>query len=82
MLVLEIDLIVASKSALFVYCRAAYLCGREPNFELTEAEKQELQLLQWEDFLEQTRQSILSKSTCRWKVILDKVTTYLLSDVV
>jgi hypothetical protein len=49
---------------LFVRCRAAYLCGREPNFELTEAEKQELQLLQWEDFLEQTRQSILSKSTC------------------
>jgi len=43
--------------------RAAYLCGREPNFKLTDAEKQELQLLQWEDFLEQTRQSILNKST-------------------
>lgn len=42
--------------------RAAYLRGREPNFELTEAEKQELQLLQWEEFLEQTRQAILSKS--------------------
>ena len=58
------DLEAASKSGMFVRCRAAYLCGREPNFELTEAEKQELQLLQWEDFLEQTRQSILSKSTC------------------
>nr|QWM97616.1 soloist [Syntrichia caninervis] len=55
----------SQKEAAHLYDRAAYLCGREPNFELTEAEKQELQLLQWEDFLEQTRQSILSKKRKR-----------------
>lgn len=55
----------SQEEAARLYDRAAYLCGREPNFELTEAEKQELQLLQWEDFLEQTRQSILSKKRKR-----------------
>jgi hypothetical protein len=55
----------SQEEAAHLYDRAAYLCGREPNFELTEAEKQELQLLQWEDFLEQTRQSILSKKRKR-----------------
>lgn len=55
----------SQKEAAHLYDRAAYLCGREPNFELTEAEKQELQLLQWEEFLEQTRQAILSKKRKR-----------------
>ncbi|KAG0616717.1 hypothetical protein M758_5G136800 [Ceratodon purpureus] len=55
----------SQKEAAHLYDRAAYLCGRETNFELTESEKQELQLLQWEDFLEQTRQSILSKKRKR-----------------
>lgn len=55
----------SQEEAAHLYDRAAYLCGREPNFELTNAEKQELQLLQWEDFLEQTRQSILNKKRKR-----------------
>jgi len=55
----------SQEEAARLYDRAAYLCGREPNFELTDAEKQELQLLQWEDFLEQTRQSILNKKRKR-----------------
>lgn len=55
----------SQEEAARLYDRAAYLRGREPNFELTEAEKQELQLLQWEEFLEQTRQAILSKKRKR-----------------
>lgn len=55
----------SQEEAARLYDRAAYLCGREPNFQLTEAEKQELQLLQWEEFLEQTRQSILNKKRKR-----------------
>lgn len=55
----------SQEEAARLYDRAAYLCGREPNFELTEAEKQELQLLRWEEFLELTRQSILSKKRKR-----------------
>jgi hypothetical protein len=38
------------------------MCGREPNFELSEEEKQELQKYTWEDFLSVTRNTITSKS--------------------
>jgi hypothetical protein len=38
------------------------MCGREPNFELSEEEKQELQNYTWEDFLAVTRNTITSKS--------------------
>ena len=42
--------------------RAAYKCGREPNFELSEEEKQELQGMQWDEFLALTRSAIANKS--------------------
>lgn len=43
-------------------CRAAFMCGREPNFELSEEEKLELRKYTWEDFLAVTRNTITSKS--------------------
>jgi hypothetical protein len=44
------------------FFRAAFMCGREPNFELPEEEKQELRKFKWDDFLEMTRQAITRKS--------------------
>lgn len=43
-------------------CRAAFMCGREPNFELSEEEKQELRQFKWDEFLAFTRRSITHKS--------------------
>lgn len=43
-------------------CRAAFMCGREPNFELTVEEKDELSKLSWDEFLTMTRSAINSKS--------------------
>ncbi|KAF5776674.1 hypothetical protein HanXRQr2_Chr12g0526891 [Helianthus annuus] len=37
------------------------MCGREPNFELTAEEKDELSKLIWDDFLTMTRSAINSK---------------------
>jgi hypothetical protein len=38
------------------------MCGREPNFELSEEEKKELDTYTWEDFLAITRNTITNKS--------------------
>lgn len=46
----------------FISLRAAFMCGREPNFELPKEEKRELCQIKWEDFLAMTRQAIISKS--------------------
>ncbi|XP_054784695.1 ethylene-responsive transcription factor-like protein At4g13040 isoform X2 [Prosopis cineraria] len=51
----------SQEEAARLYDRAAFMCGREPNFELSEKEKQELSKLQWDEFLAFTRQSITSK---------------------
>ncbi|RZS13239.1 hypothetical protein BHM03_00044798, partial [Ensete ventricosum] len=52
-----------SFSQVFIFtCRAAFLCGREPNFELSEEEKQELRQYKWDEFLEKTRSAINDKS--------------------
>ncbi|XP_028776938.1 ethylene-responsive transcription factor-like protein At4g13040 isoform X2 [Neltuma alba] len=51
----------SQEEAAHLYDRAAFMCGREPNFELSEKEKQELSNLQWDEFLAFTRQSITSK---------------------
>ena len=50
-------------------CRAAFMCGREPNFELPEEEKDELKQFKWEDFLAMTRHAITNKSN----VLLDRL---------
>ncbi|KAJ7559627.1 hypothetical protein O6H91_04G094200 [Diphasiastrum complanatum] len=51
----------SQEEAAHLYDRAAYMCGREPNFELSEEEKQELQSVQWEEFLALTRKEIANK---------------------
>lgn len=38
------------------------MCGREPNFELAEEEKQELRGFKWDEFLAVTRKAINNKS--------------------
>lgn len=38
------------------------MCGREPNFELPDEEKEELRKYKWDDFLAMTRQAITHKS--------------------
>ncbi|GMP90329.1 hypothetical protein CsSME_00041506 [Camellia sinensis var. sinensis] len=40
---------------------AAFMCGREPNFELSEEEKQELRKFKWDEFLAMTRSAITNK---------------------
>lgn len=47
-------------------CRAAFMCGREPNFELSEEEKQELRQFKWDDFLAFTRSAITNKSESQY----------------
>lgn len=38
------------------------MCGREPNFELSEKEKEELRKFKWDEFLAMTRHAITNKS--------------------
>ncbi|XP_078156346.1 integrase-type DNA-binding superfamily protein isoform X3 [Carex rostrata] len=54
----------SQEEAAHLYDRAAFMCGREPNFELTEEEKEELGRYTWEAFLEMTRNNINNKT---WK---------------
>ncbi|XP_041001418.1 ethylene-responsive transcription factor-like protein At4g13040 isoform X1 [Juglans microcarpa x Juglans regia] len=51
----------SQEEAARLYDRAAFMCGREPNFELSEEEKQELRKFKWEEFLAITRHAITSK---------------------
>ncbi|KAF2284541.1 hypothetical protein GH714_026259 [Hevea brasiliensis] len=51
----------SQEEAAHLYDRAAFMCGREPNFELSEEEKQELRKFKWDEFLAITRSAINSK---------------------
>ncbi|KAL3517830.1 hypothetical protein ACH5RR_020419 [Cinchona calisaya] len=51
----------SQEEAARLYDRAAFMCGREPNFELSEEEKQELRKFKWDEFLEITRSAITHK---------------------
>ncbi|PWA38651.1 AP2-like ethylene-responsive transcription factor [Artemisia annua] len=51
----------SQEEAARLYDRAAFMCGREPNFELTSEEKDELSKLSWDDFLTMTRSAINNK---------------------
>ncbi|XP_061352942.1 ethylene-responsive transcription factor-like protein At4g13040 isoform X2 [Gastrolobium bilobum] len=51
----------SQEDAAHLYDRAAFMCGREPNFELPEEEKRELRKFKWDEFLEVTRQAITRK---------------------
>ncbi|KAA0026141.1 ethylene-responsive transcription factor-like protein [Cucumis melo var. makuwa] len=58
----------SQEEAAHLYDRAAFVCGREPNFELSDEEKQELQKFKWEDFLAMTRHAITNKKHKRLSV--------------
>lgn len=51
----------SQEEAAHLYDRAAFMCGREPNFELPEEEKDELRQFKWEEFLAMTRHAITNK---------------------
>lgn len=51
----------SQEEAARLYDRAAFMCGREPNFELSVEEKQELRQFKWEEFLAATRHAITNK---------------------
>ncbi|XP_074589758.1 ethylene-responsive transcription factor-like protein At4g13040 [Curcuma longa] len=51
----------SQEEAARLYDRAAFMCGREPNFELSEKEKEELWQYDWEEFLALTRSAINNK---------------------
>ncbi|XP_065023713.1 ethylene-responsive transcription factor-like protein At4g13040 isoform X1 [Musa acuminata AAA Group] len=51
----------SQEEAARLYDRAAFMCGREPNFQLSEEEKQELRQYNWDEFLEKTRSAINDK---------------------
>ncbi|XP_010913077.1 ethylene-responsive transcription factor-like protein At4g13040 [Elaeis guineensis] len=51
----------SQEEAARLYDRAAFMCGREPNFELSEEEKKELGQYNWDEFLEMTRNAINNK---------------------
>ncbi|KAL6497869.1 hypothetical protein OROHE_026896 [Orobanche hederae] len=55
----------SQEEAARLYDRAAFMCGREPNFELSEEEKQELRKFNWDEFLAITRSAITSKKSQR-----------------
>ncbi|KAF2292583.1 hypothetical protein GH714_025773 [Hevea brasiliensis] len=51
----------SQEEAAHLYDRAAFMCGREPNFELPQEEKQELGKFKWDEFLAITRSAINNK---------------------
>ncbi|XP_047331271.1 ethylene-responsive transcription factor-like protein At4g13040 [Impatiens glandulifera] len=51
----------SQEEAAHLYDRAAFMCGREPNSELSEEEKKDLGKLNWDEFLVLTRSAITSK---------------------
>ncbi|KAK4270188.1 hypothetical protein QN277_023258 [Acacia crassicarpa] len=58
---IHLGTVSSQEEAAHLYDRAAFMCGREPNFELPEDEKRELRKFKWEEFLAMTRQAITSK---------------------
>lgn len=55
----------SQEEAARLYDRAAFMCGREPNFELSEEDKRELKQQSWEGFLACTRRKITNKKPKR-----------------
>ncbi|RRT82225.1 hypothetical protein BHM03_00023055 [Ensete ventricosum] len=58
---IHLGTVESQEEAARLYDRAAFMCGREPNFELAEEEKQELKQYNWDDFLAMTRSAINNK---------------------
>ncbi|KAL8529183.1 hypothetical protein ACS0TY_006583 [Phlomoides rotata] len=59
---IHLGTVASQEEAARLYDRAAFMCGREPNFELPEEEKNELRKLNWDEFLAVTRSAITNKS--------------------
>ncbi|KAH6824620.1 Integrase-type DNA-binding superfamily protein [Perilla frutescens var. hirtella] len=55
----------SQEEAARLYDRAAFMCGREPNFDISEEEKQELRKFNWDEFLAVTRSAITNKKSQR-----------------
>ncbi|GFQ02699.1 ethylene-responsive transcription factor-like protein at4g13040 [Phtheirospermum japonicum] len=55
----------SEEEAARLYDRAAFMCGREPNFVLSEEEKRELGKYKWDEFLAITRYAITNKKSHR-----------------
>lgn len=53
------------------------MCGREPNFELPEEEKQELRKFNWDEFLAMTRNTITNRSKSLLYYLTIAVTSHL-----
>ncbi|KAI3742062.1 hypothetical protein L1987_59742 [Smallanthus sonchifolius] len=62
---IHLGTVSSQEEAARLYDRAAFMCGREPNFELTIKEKDELSKLSWDEFLAMTRSAINSKKNQR-----------------
>ncbi|XP_022034615.1 ethylene-responsive transcription factor-like protein At4g13040 isoform X3 [Helianthus annuus] len=62
---IHLGTVSSQEEAARLYDRAAFMCGREPNFELTVKEKDELSKLSWDDFLAMTRSAINNKKNQR-----------------
>ncbi|KAI3782862.1 hypothetical protein L2E82_12920 [Cichorium intybus] len=62
---IHLGTVSSQEEAARLYDRAAFMCGREPNFELTVEEKDELSQLSWDEFLARTRSAINSKKNQR-----------------
>ncbi|KAK6145119.1 hypothetical protein DH2020_021939 [Rehmannia glutinosa] len=58
---IHLGTVSSEEEAARLYDRAAFMCGREPNFELSEEEKQELGKYKWDEFLAITRSAITNK---------------------
>ncbi|XP_012574014.1 ethylene-responsive transcription factor-like protein At4g13040 [Cicer arietinum] len=58
---IHLGTVASQQEAARLYDRAAFMCGREPNFELPEEDKRELSKFNWEEFLTVTRQTITCK---------------------
>ncbi|XP_010450269.1 PREDICTED: ethylene-responsive transcription factor-like protein At4g13040 isoform X1 [Camelina sativa] len=55
----------SQEEAARLYDRAAFMCGREPNFALSEEDKRELKQQSWEEFLACARRTITNKKPKR-----------------
>lgn len=60
---IHLGTVSSPEEAAHLYDRAAFMCGREPNFELPKEEKEELRRFKWDEFLTMTRRAITCKKS-------------------
>ncbi|KAI3996790.1 hypothetical protein MKX01_041090 [Papaver californicum] len=62
---IHLGTLATQEDAAHLYDRAAFMCGRAPNFDLPEEEKQELRRYNWTEFLTMTRSTLACKKVKR-----------------